>query len=799
MNLSIAVNLAWQVACAEAARARKQLIDPEHFLEALTKLKQLCGDDLLAAARAEGEHPDTLRAEMELVADVLADLGIDPNAFRQELRVRVGVGTYQHQKDETVHRSDRSRRSFQRADALAQQAQPAAVNTGCFFLAILEEKDSTGCKLLVEKGADLDVLASKTRAHLADELGGAVPFKPQAERRREEATGTPFLDQFGHDVTKDAREGKLGPIIGRRKEILQVIQTLARRTKNNPVLLGEAGVGKTTIAEAIAIRAAEGKDPQVLAGKRIVELSVGTLVAGTKYRGAFEERLAGIVEECRAHPEIILFVDELHTVIGAGKIEGGLDAAQILKPALARGDVRCIGATTVEEYRRYVESDPALERRFEKVVVSEPSREETTEILRGLCPKLQSHHGVEISPRALDAAVELSIRFDVDHQLPDKAIDLVDKASARVQVPVLSWKAKVGKEVHAEAEGPEAEKLAGRVTELTIAQVLSEKIGVPLQVVAGHLEGMGRSRLLEMQAALKKRVIGQDEAIERVCQRLVMAHAGLGARRGPLTVLLFLGPTGVGKTELARGIAAFLFGPEEEMIRLDMSEFMEEHSVAKLIGSPPGYIGHEEEGQLTGKLRSRPYSVVLLDEIEKAHSRVFDLFLQVFDEGRLTDSKGRTADARNAIFIMTSNIPADKKAFGFRFDEIAESKSAVFDGVKERFRPEFISRIDEQVVFRPLSQADVRAILRPMLEGITQSLTEKYHKELRVTEAAVESIAAQGYSEEYGVRHLRHTVETLLEAPLSHMILSGEIAGWRGILADAEHCQIVLRSLPGAV
>jgi ATP-dependent Clp protease ATP-binding subunit ClpC len=763
-------------------------------------LKQLCSDDLLAAARAEGEHPVTLRAEMGLVADVLTDLGIDPNAFRQELRARAGIGTYQHQKDETVHRSDRSRRIFQRADAIAQEGQSAAVNTGCLFLAILEVKDSTGCKLLVEKGADLNILATKTREYLADELGCAVPFnKQKAEQKRDEATGTPFLDQFGRDLTKDAHEGKLGPVIGRRKEILQVIQTLARRTKNNPVLLGEAGVGKTTIAEAIAIRAAEGKDPQVLAGKRIVELSVGTLVAGTKYRGAFEERLTRIVEECRAHPEIILFVDELHTVIGAGKIEGSLDAAQILKPALARGEVRCIGATTVAEYRRYVESDPALERRFEKVVVAEPSREETTEILRGLCPKFQLHHGVEITPRALDAAVELSIRFDVDHQLPDKAIDLVDKASARVQVPVLSWKAKRDKEVRAEAVGPEAEKLAGRVTELTIAQVLSEKIGVPLQVVAGHLEGMGSSRLLEMQAALKKRVIGQDEAIERVCQRLMMAHAGLGARRGPLTVLLFLGPTGVGKTELARGIAAFLFGLEEEMIRLDMSEFMEEHSVAKLIGSPPGYIGHEEEGQLMGKLRSRPYSVILLDEIEKAHSRVFDLFLQVFDEGRLTDSKGRTADARNAIFIMTSNIPADKKAFGFRFDHIAESKSAAFDGVKERFRPEFISRIDEQVVFRPLSEADVKAILRPMLEGIAQSLAEKYSKVLRITEAAVELIAAQGYSEEYGVRHLRHTVETLLEAPLSRMILSGEIAGWRGILAEVEHCEIVLRALPEVV
>jgi ATP-dependent Clp protease ATP-binding subunit ClpC len=795
MNLSVAVNLAWQVACAETAGARKQLIDPEHFLAALTKLKQLCRDDLSAAARAEGADPATLRAEMELVADVLADLGVDPNAFRHELRARVGVGTYQHQKDETVHRSDRSRRIFQRAAALAQEAQSAAVNTGCLFLAILEEKDSVGCKLLVEKGVGLDVLASKIRASLAGGPGGAVPLKPQAERRRDEATGTPFLDQFGRDLTKDAREGRLGPIIGRRKEILQVIQTLARRSKNNPVLLGEAGVGKTAIAEAIAIRAAKGKDPQVLAGKRFVELSMSTLVAGTKYRGAFEERLAGIVEECRAHPEIIVFIDELHTVIGAGKGEGSLDAAQILKPALARGDVRCIGATTVAEYRRYIESDPALERRFEKVIVTEPSREEALEILCGLCPKFQLHHGVAITLRALEAAVELSRRFDVDHQLPDKAIDLVDKAGARVQVPALSWKAEVGREVRAEAKEPETEKLAGTVTELTVAQVLAEKIGVPLEVVAGHLEQTGRSRLLEMQAALKKRVIGQDEAIDSVCQRLMMAHAGLGARRGPLAVFLFLGPTGVGKTELARCLAAFLFGPEEEMIRLDMSEYMEEHSVAKLFGSPPGYIGHEEEGQLTGKLRSRPYSVVLLDEIEKAHSRVFDLFLQVLDEGRLTDSKGRTADARNAIFIMTSNIPADKKALGFRFEDSAESKRAVFDGVKERFRPEFINRINEQVVFRPLSEADVKAILRPMLEGIAQSLAEKYRKVLRVTEAAVELIAAQGYSEEYGVRHLRRTVETLLEAPLSRMILSGEVAGWQGVVADAEHGQVVLRPL----
>ena len=419
-----------------------------------------------------------------------------------------------------------------------------------------------------------------------------------------------------------------------------------------------------------------------------------------------------------------------------------MDAANILKPALARGEVRCIGATTVAEYRRYIESDPALERRFEKVLVPEPSRDETVEILRGLRPKWEEHHRVKISDRALAAAVDLSVRFDCDHQLPDKAIDLVDKAGARTQVPMLSMRQGDGQNGTAIAEAGPASGVFGTVTEVVIAQVLSEKIGVPLEVITGHIEGMSRSRLLEMEAVLKKRVIGQDDAVQRVCQRLLMAHAGLQQRRGPLGVFLFLGPTGVGKTELARSLAAFLFGSGDDMIRLDMSEFMEEHSVAKLIGSPPGYIGHEEEGQLTGKLRSRPYAVVLLDEIEKAHPRVFDLFLQVFDEGRLTDAKGRTADARNAIFVLTSNIPSEKHV-GFRFQDSAESQSAVLGALKSRFRAEFINRMDEQIVFRPLGRAEVGAILRPMLEEIGRSLREKYQKPLHVTDAAVAVIVSK--------------------------------------------------------
>jgi ATP-dependent Clp protease ATP-binding subunit ClpC len=593
--------------------------------------------------------------------------------------------------------------------------------------------------------------------------------------------GTPFLDQYGRDLTREAREGKLGPFIGRRKELLQVIQTIARRSKNNPVLVGEAGVGKTAIVEALAVRAAEGKDPQVLAGKRIVELSIGAVIGGTKYRGEFEERLTRIIEEARAHPEVILFIDELHTVVGAGRAEGsGTDAANLMKPALARGDLRCIGATTIAEYCRYIEADAALERRFEKVVVNEPSPEETLEILKGLRPKWEAHHHVRITDRALEAAVDLSVRFDGDHHLPDKAIDLVDKAGARTRVPILSMIPDT-RGVGGTASQPE-------VTELTVSQVLSEKIRIPLEVITGYLEGMGESRLLQLESFLKRRLIGQDQAIERVCQRLLMAHAGLGQRRGPLAVLLFLGPTGVGKTELARSLAAFLFGSDADMIRLDMSEYMEEHSVAKLIGSPPGYIGHEEEGQLTGKLRTRPYSIVLLDEIEKAHRRVFDLFLQVFDEGCLTDSKGRTADAKNSIFIMTSNIVAEKptKQAGFGSQNAEESEAGTLHEVQRRFRAEFLNRIDEQIVFRSLDERDVRKILGRMLEEIRETLQTQHNVTLAITEEAERFLGQAGYSPAYGVRELRRTVERLLQVPLSQLILSGQARAnsrWRVICA----------------
>jgi len=465
-----------------------------------------------------------------------------------------------------------------------------------------------------------------------------------------------------------------------------------------------------------------------------------------------------------------------------------MDAADLLKPALARGEVRCIGATTLAEYRRHIESDAALERRFEKVIVNEPSRDETLAILRGLRPTWEGHHSVHITDRSLEAAIDLSVRFDGDHQLPDKAIDLVDKAGARTRVPLLSMMPD-GKGIGVARPG------GAEVTEVTIAQVLADKLGVPLEIITGHLEGAIQSRLLNLDNYLKRRIIGQDHAVERVCQRLLMAHAGIAHRRGPLAVLLFLGPTGVGKTECARALATFLFGSDSAMIRLDMSEYMEEQSTAKLIGSPPGYIGHEEEGQLTGQLRTHPYAVVLLDEVEKAHPRVFDLFLQVFDDGRLTDTKGRTADAKNAIFILTSNIIGTKREpqVGFGAREADEAQAGALHEVARRFRPEFLNRIDEQIVFRSLDETDVQRILQPILDEIARSLQEKHQVTLQFDERAEDYIAKTGYNPAYGARELRRTVERLVQAPLSQLILRGEIkrGGWWVVVCGGEGIAIV--------
>jgi ATP-dependent Clp protease ATP-binding subunit ClpC len=782
-ELSFAAYAAWQLSAQEAATSKYPMIETEHLLIGVCSLEKIqmsgAGDDRDPLSKK------TLQAETVGVEDVLGNFKLDPTSLRRSVRQKLGKGNALS-AEKVIHRSPTCKQVFQRAGELAGASEEIT----CIHLlgAILEQHSATISSVLEEAGVKPGALLGLALAKVASlPPADGEPIKVQAGTPQPAQAETHYLDHYGRDLTKAAREGMLGPFIGRRPELLQIIQTLARRSKNNPVLVGEAGVGKTAVVEALAVRASEGKDAQVLGGKRIIELNMGALVGGTKYRGEFEERLTHLLDEVRTHPEVIIFIDEIHTIMGAGDVEGGTqDAADLMKPALSRGDLRCIGATTISEYRRHIEADPALERRFEKIIINEPSPEEALEILKGLRGKWEEHHQVRISDQALQAAVDLSIRFDSDHQLPDKAIDLVDKAGARTHIPILSMLPRGKQPASTEVLG--TKETSGEITGLTIAQVLSEKIGVPLEVITGHLDGSDHSRLLDLEAFLKKRLIGQDEAIECVCRRLLMAHTGLVRRWGPLAIFLFLGPTGVGKTELSRLLAEFLFGSAADMIRLDMSEYMEEQSTAKLIGSPPGYIGYEEEGQLTGKLRSKPYSVVLLDEIEKAHPRVFDLFLQVFDDGRLTDAKGRTADAHNAIFVMTSNIGADKHA-GLGFMGSDKADNTALESVARLFRAEFINRIDEQIVFRSLDENDVRKILKPMLEDIRQNLQKQYQVTLEVKEEAEKFLAQAGYNPTYGARELRRTVERLVQVPLSKLILSGEIhkcKNWQLVYEDKE-------------
>lgn len=769
-----------------------------------------------------------LREGTGVAHKVLADLGVDQEKVKAEVEKIIGPG--KGTVSGGIGFTPRAKKVIELSLDEARQLGHNYVGTEHFLLGLIREREGVAARVLQALGADLQ----KVRGHLVQLLGQmgstGTPQKPQQAR----GGSTPMLDGLGRDLTQMAREGKLDPVVGREKEIERVIQILSRRTKNNPVLVGEPGVGKTAISEGLAQLIVEGRVPELLKDNRVVTLDLASAVAGTKYRGEFEERLKRVVEEVRQAGDIILFIDELHTVVGAGAAEGAIDAANILKPALARGELQCIGATTLDEYRKHIEKDAALERRFQPVTVGEPSEEETVAILRGLRDRYEAHHRVTISDEALEAAVNLSIRFIADRFLPDKAIDLIDEAASKVRLAMYNVPPElkeleteleeVNKEKEAAVQNQEYEKAAqlrdreqslkkqleerrskwdaqkgkteAEVTKEDVASIVAGWTGIPVtRLTEGEAE-----RLLKLEEGLHQRVIGQDEAVTAVAKAVRRARAGLKDPNRPIGSFIFLGPTGVGKTELARALSDKLFGDEEAMIRLDMSEYMERHTVSRMIGAPPGYVGYEEAGQLTEAVRQRPYSVVLFDEIEKAHPEVFNILLQILEDGRLTDAKGRKVDFRNTVVIMTSNVGAQllagEETLGFRPASAEEThrgtRERVMDQLKKTFRPEFLNRIDETIVFHHLNREHLREIVDLMLKEVEERLSEK-GVQIEVGDEGKELLAQKGFDPTFGARPLRRAIQRLVENPLAEQILSGRVKYGDTVLVEVEDGALVFK------
>jgi len=764
-----------------------------------------------------------------LAAKVLANLGVELNKVRSAVEFIIGRGDRPTSGE--VGLTPRAKKVIELAVDEARRLNHHYIGTEHLLLGLVREGEGIAAGVLESLGVNLEKVRSETTRILSQST-------PQPHVQARSGTRTPTVDQLGMDLTALARAGKLDPVIGRAKEIERVVQILNRRTKNNPVLIGEPGVGKTAIAEALAQRIVAGDVPDTLQGRRLLTLDMGSLVAGTKYRGEFEERLKKVIEEIKNSANCVLFIDELHTLVGAGAAEGAVDAANILKPSLARGELQCIGATTLDEYRKHIERDAALERRFQPVTVDEPTVEETILILEGVKERYEEHHHLTISQEALEAAARLSARYIADRFLPDKAIDLIDEASSRVrikrsQMPPSVKEAMRGLEsVRKEKEAAiaaqqyeyaaelrdrelklveriesmdggweEPDSSTPEVTAEDIAQVVSMWTGIPVMRLASEES----ARLLQMEEALHKRVIGQEEAISAISKAVRRARAGLKDPKRPIGVFVFLGPTGVGKSLLAKALAEFMFGSEDALIKLDMSEFMERHSVARLVGAPPGYIGYEDGGQLTDTVRRKSYCAILLDEIEKAHPEVFNMLLQIFEDGYLTDAKGRRVDFRNTIIMMTSNLGAElikrdtTLGFAVKRDEAktqediyARMKEKVMGELQKAFRPEFLNRLDSTVVFHALSKEHIRQIVDLELTYISKQVEDK-GMHLEVTEAAKDFLGAKGYDEAFGARPLRRLIQDTVEDKLSEAILEGTYTTGDSIIVDEQDGEIVIR------
>jgi ATP-dependent Clp protease ATP-binding subunit ClpC len=746
-----------------------------------------------------------LQQESSVPVDILKELGVDIERMRERVEQFLQRAPKIANEGAQIYATPRVASVFQSASNEATRLKDEFLGTEHLLIAIAGEQQGESARILKEFGVDQE----KIYRALQDIRGGQRITDPRAESKYR------ALEKYSRDLTELARAGKLDPVIGRDEEIRRVMQILTRRTKNNPVIIGEVGVGKTAIAEGLAQKIVAGDVPDSLKGRRVLALDMGALVAGSKFRGEFEERLKAVMDEIRrAQGEIVLFIDELHTVVGAGAAEGAIDASNMLKPALSRGELQALGATTLDEYKKYVEKDRALERRFQPVYIDEPSVEDTIQMLRGLRPRYEAHHKIKIDDPALEAAAKLSQRYVSDRHLPDKAIDLIDEAASKLRIDTESPPQEVKsleqriKQLSDEEEAAsqrgdykqsatlKAQRLALEkeydkaknkwlkdkkirevVTEEDIAELISKWTGIP---VSRMLEGE-TEKLIHMEESLHRRVIGQDEAINAVSDAIRRARAGLKDPKRPIGSFIFLGPTGVGKTELARALAEFLFDEEEAMVRLDMSEYMEKHTVSRLIGAPPGYIGYEEGGQLTEAVRRRPYKVILFDEIEKAHPDVFNILLQILEDGRLTDGHGRTVDFKNTVLIMTSNLGSQefqRGSLGFRHDSQAESehqrlKSDLEGALKKTFRPEFLNRIDEVIVFRPLTEEQIRQIVDLQMKEVEKRLADRKITVV-LTDEAKDWLAKTGFDPSFGARPLKRTIQREVENPLSKKILQGE-------------------------